>query len=71
MIARAQERELDLEMERKRKPDMVQTCSSGKKPKVSDHRSRSQQGHNRVAVQQDARGGVQGREFELLQVRPD
>ena len=47
MITRAWEREMDLEMERKRKFDGVQTGSSCKKPKVSDRRSRIQQGRNR------------------------
>ena len=42
MIARARESELDLEIERKRKLDGVKTRSLGEKPKVSDHRSRSQ-----------------------------
>ena len=48
MIARAREREIDLEMERKRKPEAVSGAGSvGKKPKVSDHRSRGQQSHGR------------------------
>ena len=48
MIARAREREIDLEMERKRKSKAASgSGSSGKKPKVSDHRSRIQPSHGR------------------------
>ena len=43
MIVRARERELNLEVERKRNPEGVQTGSAGKKPTVSDHIPRSQQ----------------------------
>lgn len=43
-LMREREREIDLEMERKMKPEMASGMeSSAKNPKVSDHRSRSQQ----------------------------
>ena len=48
MIARAREREIDLEMEKKRKPEAVSgSGGSGKKPRVSDHRSRGQPSYGR------------------------
>ncbi|XP_052627095.1 uncharacterized protein LOC128133625 [Lactuca sativa] len=48
MIAQARKREIDMEMERKRKPESVSgTMGSGKNPKLSAHRSRGQQSHNR------------------------
>ena len=44
MIARAREREIDLEMERKREPNDIQTAGGlGKRPNVSDSRSRGHQ----------------------------
>ena len=47
MITRAREREIDLEMEKKRKPEVAfGVACSGKKPKVSDHRYRGQQSHS-------------------------
>lgn len=45
MVVRARERGIDLEMDKKRKLDLVQSLEgSGKRPKVFDSRSRGQQG---------------------------
>lgn len=46
MVARSREGEIDLEMENKRKSDQLQSLEGlGKRPKVFNLRSRSQQGH--------------------------
>ena len=46
-ISRARERDIDLEMEKKRKPDYVPSVEgSEKRPKVSDSRTRGQQGRS-------------------------
>ncbi|KAL7605587.1 hypothetical protein Lser_V15G15349 [Lactuca serriola] len=48
MIAMAREKEIDLETERKRKPEVVSgSGNSGKNPKVSDHKPRGKQSHIR------------------------
>ncbi|XP_042758243.1 uncharacterized protein LOC122198135 [Lactuca sativa] len=48
MIMRAREKEMDLEMEKKRKPDSVSSVKgSSKRPKVSDSRQRGQHGRSR------------------------
>ncbi|XP_052625749.1 uncharacterized protein LOC128132809 [Lactuca sativa] len=48
MIAQAKKREIDLDTERKRKPDEVQTfAGSGKRPKVSDSRLRGHHDRSR------------------------
>ena len=48
MIAMAQERDIDLKMERKRKSDEVQVSrGSRKRPKVMDTRGKGQQGPGR------------------------
>ena len=48
MIARARQREIDLEMERKRKPDSaVSVEGSSKRTKVSDYRPKGQHGRSR------------------------
>ena len=50
MIAQARAREIDLEMERKRKLDQVQSSEgSEKRPKVFDTRARGQQGWGRCS----------------------
>ena len=47
MIARAREKEIDLEMEKKRNPNLViSVVSSGKRPKVVDTRGKGHQGRS-------------------------
>ena len=47
MIARAQEREIELELRMKRKPEQLHTIvGQDKKPKTSDLHTRSQQGRS-------------------------